>query len=323
MSLEVLSAVHGIAPRSEELLKLGVDFEKGRASRESLDLKRDEETIEWCELQEDAGIDIRENGKLHWQDHLRPIVKASGGFAPDIDEAPITRWYEDNRFYRKPTIVDRLHFDEQKFNELQPNFGLATENVSLIAPSTFAALCEDQLSEFPAERNVFQLYGELLWDLAKKGVKRVTFEDYTNGHIDEHGRRSALSEVEQYKEWCPDITFALINPRNRATAIPWRLSPRLGVQIPPHDIPIIAAQPDYRQPEFKGGEVWYNVVDASTTAPDDLNENLLSLRILRNFGVAKLVLTHTVDLECLPRVVAQDKVKRLGEFAARAQEILA
>src|SRR5689334_14203947 len=99
-NLEILSATHGIAPRSDELLKLGTDLEKGRISSEEYELVRDSEIVEWCFVQEDAGIDIREDGKLWWHDHLRNIVKSSHGFAPDIDEAPVTRWFEDNRFYR-------------------------------------------------------------------------------------------------------------------------------------------------------------------------------------------------------------------------------
>ena len=133
-NIEVLSAVHGIAPRSDELLKLGGDVERGRDSRQAYDEQVAQETADWLELQANAGITFPENGKLDWQDHLRPIVKVAKCFAPDIDNAPVTRWYDSNTFYRQPTITDSYSLDYDAAEEWAKSLG---ENVSLLAPGTY------------------------------------------------------------------------------------------------------------------------------------------------------------------------------------------
>jgi hypothetical protein len=319
--IEVLSAVHGIAPRSAELLRLGTDFEKGRVSQDDFDDCLEQESSDWLDLQDAAGIDIQEDGKLWWPDHLRPIVKGSEGFAPDIDDAPVTRWFQDNRFYRKPTIVDRLQFKPDEFESTTLAHRTLCSNISLLTPDTFARLCDDQYTELPAARNVFQLYSELLFWLEHRGVKRVTFEDYSNGEISTNGANHALKEIETLSDWCPGLQFAIVNPNSKETAIPWRLSPHLGIQIPPRDLNDIAMQPEYRRPDFTNGEIWHQVIDTSTTATK-VRSLYEAPKLLQQLGVGRIVLTHTVDLECLPLVYAQDKVKHLAEVAARVKEFL-
>lgn len=84
-NIKVLRAVHGIAPRSDELLTLGTALEKGRVSQLSFDEQVELETENWLILQRSADIDIKKDGKLRWHDHLRPIVRATQrGFKPGI-----------------------------------------------------------------------------------------------------------------------------------------------------------------------------------------------------------------------------------------------
>lgn len=252
--LEILSAVHGIAPRSDNLLRLGVDLEKGRVSQAVFDEQIAQETEGWLGLQAEAGIDLQENGKLRWQDHLRPIVKVSDGFAPDIDEGPITRWFDYNRFYRQPTILGRLTLNHEKFDEYFSDTG---EYISLLEPSIFAKLCANQ-SEVPARLAVLGLYDDLTSSLKKRGVQRIAY----------------------------------VNPETRT---------------------IKTEQPNDRF------EKWIDVIDADTTAREQLDGRALSLWLTApEYG--KLILTHDVDLEYLPLSFAQDKVKRLGEFTASIRE---
>lgn len=317
-TLQILSAVHGIAPKSDQLLRLGADLERRRISEPSYHDQVDKETAEWLALQSEAGIDIQENGKLKWQDHLRPIVKVTDGFTPEIDQAPVTRWFEDNRFYRKPTIEDRLRLNYDLFEAVFPDTG---EHISLLSPRAFANLCSDRYVELPAECNILQLYSELLFALEQRGVKRVTFEDYADGRLTHGGKNESLADIETLASWCPDIQFSIINPQDNATAIPWRLQQNLGIQIPKEDLSIIAREPEYNQPDLRKGEVWQQVEDASTTHSRELSIGR-SAEILVKFGVSRLVLSHTVDLECVPLSYAKDKVKRLGEFAASLKETI-
>src|SRR5687768_10571447 len=101
---EILSATYGIAPRSDELLERQIDLGKGRISPEDVAPLEKTEMAQWTMCQVKAKIDRQDDGKLTWPDYLRPIVRASEGFAADIDGGPVTRWFDTNTFYRQPAI---------------------------------------------------------------------------------------------------------------------------------------------------------------------------------------------------------------------------
>ena len=311
-SIEVIAAVHGIAPRSDELLTLGADLERGRVNQEDFNDQRAIETADWLALQQEAGIDIQENGKLHWQDHLRPIAKATAGFAPDVDNAPVTRWPGENRFYRQPTITDWLRLDPKL---LEAEIGDLGESISLLAPSSFAALCNNEFTEVPAESNVFQLYSDLLHFFEKRGVKRITFEDYHN--TDRSG-----SDVKQLAGWAKGTQLSLISPGGQA-ALPYSVPANLGVSVETAYGRIIAEYPRHSRPNLKGREVWRQVIDASVTVPYETKLTDREISDIRDLSPARLVLTHSVDFDGqIPLRQAQDKVRLLGDITADARERL-
>ncbi len=309
----VLSAVHGIAPRSDELLKLGADYERGRATQETFTAYLVQEADEWLQVQREAGIAFPENGKLGWQDHLRPLVNVTDGFAPDVDNGTVTRWFEDNRFYRQPIIVDRLQLDLTKFEQDFPPTG---ENISLLSPRSFSSLCANAFAELPAERNIVQLYGELLFCLEQRGVKRVTFTEYLPAAL--HGE--GLDSIKLLADWSPDIAFAVFAPGGQCD-VPYNPTSNIGIGLEGAVLNKIATSPEYRRPAFKGKEIWHQAIDTTNTqnTKSDIEAHL---DIIRELAPARLVITHTVDLECLPLVVVKDKVKQLGELAAKVAEKL-
>lgn len=313
--VEVLSAVHGIAPRSDELLRLGTDVERGRVSRETYGGLLAEESANWLQLQEEAGIDLPEYARLDWQDLLRPIVKASNGFAPDIDNAPVTRWFETNTFYRKPTIVGRLALDHDL---AQKAIGQPGDNISLLSPASFAVLCNDRFSDLPADRNVFQLYAELLHLLEGCGVKRVVFDDYATNQ----DQNTALEHIKTLSDWYSDLQLTLISQGEGPSPIPWQPIKNLHVSVEPSRLTQISQLPDYRRPDFEGAEIWHPIVDVDTTLRDELNVNNWNPHVISTLKPARLVLTNSVDFERLPLKYAQEKVKRLGEFTLNLGDYL-
>lgn len=55
-------------------------------------------------LQRDAGLTYATDGQLNWQDLFRPLVDASEG----LEAGALMRWFDNNTFYRKPTVVGDL-----------------------------------------------------------------------------------------------------------------------------------------------------------------------------------------------------------------------
>lgn len=315
-NIEVLSAVHGIAPRSDELLRLGGDVDRGRVRHELYEARLEEETTDWLNLQAEAGIDLQENGKLRWQDHLRPIVKATNGFADGIDEAPVTRWFETNTFYRKPTILGRLHFDPDRF---EAEVGELSTVVSLLAPRAFSNLCDNKFEDLPAERNIFQLYSELFFYFEAKGVKRVVFEDY-QAKPSNLFSPDTLSDAKVLASWCPDLQISLISPGQTKIAIPFVPITNLSVEVGASTLRHFRHQPPYARPDLSGAEIWQQAIDTKTTLEDKVDIDEWSLDALRVLKPGRLILTHSVDCERLPLSYAQSKVKHLGEIAAELRQ---
>lgn len=296
-TIEVLSAVHGIAPRSDELLLLGSDLTKGRVSQEAFDEQIAQETEDWLALQAEAGIDLREDGKLSWQDHLRPIVKATRGFAPGVDDAPVTRWYEDNRFYRQPTVVGKLDFDGEKFVRLT---GQPGESVSIIGPQTFFELVKSKLWPAETAREVENLYVQICEHYAAQGVRHVLFEEYKAGSQ----RARAGIQLSSFVTVAETLGIDIVKIPSRIfeTDITGQAK---------------SAQWSYGQ---RKANTWQattivRAIDAGNTAEDPPLETTIEVG-------GRYILTHTVDLEKIPLRYANDKVKRLGEFTAQLRDEL-
>lgn len=300
-TIEVLSAVHGIAPRSPELLQLGIDVRKGRASREAFDELVITETEAWLAVQAAAEIDIREDGKLRWLDHLRPIVEATEGFAPDVGDAPVTRWFDDNRFYRKPSIIGSLEFDHVKFFEdVQPK----GDHFSVISPVTFMGLCESIWEPNKTLEEVSKIYAQLVLALSQKGITNIFFlhyvpSDTTQDVLNQH-QNILQNFANAYSNYGIEATYII--PGRRGLHNLQRTRFVMGED----------GQPEALETEAR---VFNQLVDAQTTQQDNLWSFNPQFRVPTQF-----IITHNVDLECLPLRYAQDKVKRLGEITHDLRE---
>ena len=314
-NIEVRSAVHGIAPRSDDLLRLGGDVERGRASPDEYETAVKEETVHWLSVQEAAGITYTEDGKLRWADHLRPIIKATEGFAPDVDQAPITRWFATNTFYRRPTIQGELRFDPIRYEE---QVGTPGENISLLAPYSFSTLCDHDRGE-PRIDYIGQLYDQLLEYIRNQDTRRLVLEEPAEC------RPFDTVPIEQACRLAgnfPALRVAYLQNGRSATVVPRQLPENLDVRFDTTSVKHMKHRPPPYRPHLRGHELWQPVIDADNTLEDKLDCADWPLDVLYDLQPASIVLTHTVDLERLPLPYAEAKVRRLGAFAAAVQNHL-
>lgn len=133
----------GIFPRSEELIAASRAFERGRLDSASLRLQAEEEARRLVALQEEWGFDYVTDGLLRWQDLLRPLADELAG----VHAGPVTRWFDNNSFYRRPVIEQRLRpLGEAalRWTVREPLAGRPWKAI-LPTPWTFAALSEDHV----------------------------------------------------------------------------------------------------------------------------------------------------------------------------------
>ncbi|MGH2694376.1 MAG: hypothetical protein ACRDJJ_06100 [Actinomycetota bacterium] len=105
--MKVRTYVHGIYPRSEALVAATRDLERGRTSEHAVEDQRRRDLDELARLQEEAGLDLRSDGLLWWQDIFRVLVDATSG----LEAGALVRWFDNNTFFRAPVVSGALEFD--------------------------------------------------------------------------------------------------------------------------------------------------------------------------------------------------------------------
>lgn len=105
--MEVKAYVHGIYPRSEELVAATRDLERGRTTEPAVEDQRRKDGERLARVQDEAGLDLRSDGLLWWQDIFRVLVDATSG----LEAGALVRWFDNNTFFRAPVISGALEFD--------------------------------------------------------------------------------------------------------------------------------------------------------------------------------------------------------------------
>lgn len=320
-TIEVCSAVHGIAPRSDDLLRAGTDLERGRITPETYEALVATETDDWLALQADEGVTFREDGKLTWADHLRPIVKATDGFAEDIDAAPVTRWFETNTFYRQPTIEDSLEANNDQIDQLFAGKGY----VSLLAPDTFTQLCASELDEADTAQNVHSLYKQLFDRAVSSGVERITLTEYAATDFVRSVQSPPIEGVVALANTFPGLAISYLQLGNahKVGTIPLVCPPNLGLEVSETAQRNIGIASTYGFGSSKTQlpkERWQAVIVGDSTVLR--TPELPSPQTILQSRIERLVLTHTTDLQLLPLPFAHEKIKQLGEITSQLQEQL-
>ena len=146
----------GVFPRSAELVETTRAAERGRATLADVDRAFYSDVQSLIALQSQCSLEYRVDGQLNWQDLFRPFSELFTG----IRLGSLTRWFDNNTFYRKPIIVEKVGFRgtslEQYFRyDLLPR-GAARKAI-LPGPFTFA---------YMSQNNTYSTRAELVDDIA-------------------------------------------------------------------------------------------------------------------------------------------------------------
>jgi len=132
----------GIFPRSEELITATRALERGRADKSAVDRLFEEEAQRLVALQVEHGLDYVTDGLLRWQDLLRPLADE----LPGVHAGPVTRWFDNNSFYRRPVIeapLEPVSGAALRWTSVRALEGRPWKAI-LPSPWAFAALSEDR-----------------------------------------------------------------------------------------------------------------------------------------------------------------------------------
>ena len=168
----------GFFPRSEELVRITRAFERHKLGRSELEQATQNDAVHLLELQKKASFDYVVDGQLNWQDHFRPFSRIFSGINP----SGLTRWYDNNTFYKQPIITEKVRFlgtglEEYFRYDLIPV--KTAKKAILPGPYTFA-----HSSQRPAYNSLADLVNDLAHAL-RETCRRLVEHGYSYFQFDE------------------------------------------------------------------------------------------------------------------------------------------
>ena len=171
MGFAVDSTITGLHSRSEETVRTSRNYDRGRATKQELESAFEADAKNLVALELEAGFTMISDGQLRWQDFIRPFSESLTGLKSGAD---LSRWYDTNSFYRKPSIVKQIkppkdasfltNYIESSALDFAKNQG--RKKISIPGPYTLASLVTDEYYESAEER--LDVFAKALGNLVSK-----------------------------------------------------------------------------------------------------------------------------------------------------------
>ena len=140
----------GSFPRSEQLIEATRAAARAKISPSVAEeaFRNDLEGL--FQLQMQAGLDFLVDGQLNWQDLFRPFSELFAG----VQLGSLERWFDNNTFYRRPVVVDKIRFKgttlDRYFRYTFLPFNYPRKAI-LPGPCTFAAMSQNKAYQSTAD----------------------------------------------------------------------------------------------------------------------------------------------------------------------------
>lgn len=306
--------IHGIYPRSESLVIATQGLDRGRITSQEVGIQQDKDTQTLVDIQVAEGFCYIEDGKITWQDIFRPFVITSVGFRNDED-GEVTRWFDNNSFYRKPVITGRLVPDFAQLDRYFPEIEDKLRwKVTLPSPFTFAKLCEDTTTEkFDGTlENITQLIKATVEHLETRGV---SFIQLNEPHIPYYGSKQSdidalIASLKSLDIKNRRAILALHSYFGDSAPLVKRLEDESIVDA--LGVDFLKTRVEDLPTQMHHGLI-AGVVDGRNSyieKPDELS--FFIDQIAEHARATTIYITHNTDLEFLPETVARKKVKLIG-----------
>ncbi|HEX5796756.1 MAG TPA: hypothetical protein VFX86_00010 [Candidatus Saccharimonadales bacterium] len=330
MSEKLTSTVYGIAPWSAELLQISGDIDRGRKSIKDYSLQYSADFGIYSGVLEAAGIDFRAGD---WgggtDDYLRDIGRLFGRVGKPSETGPVTRWFDTNTFYRQPDIEGFVeqseHYPhEQYLDWLELNKSAAIYQPTFLSPYSLAKLSaqESGTSEVNALNFAKFAIENLIATSREQGVGHILLHEpfipYIGGSSEE--RLKFIEALEEIIVLHTDMDIGLFFSYGDASPV---INDVLG-----RDLAVAVVGCDLQKtPLAKIGPVGKRrflagLVDGANTlfhSDQALIAQLLEVTTAQKD--AEISLTHTVDLEHVPRRFAIQKIMQIGRVVSAVNEI--
>ena len=311
------ASLSGIYPRSEEHVEATRGLERQRVTPQECEAVRVEDAKAVVKLQGLSKFALTTDGQLNWQDLFRPFVEACEG----LEAGALTRWFDNNTFYRKPVVSGELTLHDglpHEFFRARVIDG-APWKVVLPGPYTFARAAEETGTKAKRAQHIEQFADFIRlaarW-CADRGAKRLQFSE--PWLVYEKPPRADLEATEAAYE---TITKGL---KAETVVFPYfgdlaKIYPAV-LDLPVNGIGIDLTATDLTELEahaFDKGAL-LGAVDGRNSLVETSDEILFQVRQAVDLLEPDWVsIAPSCELELCPRPVADRKVGALGEASAR------
>ncbi len=313
--MQVSGYLHGIYPRSEQLVKVTRDHQRGRASSEEREAAFAADLAELVSLQSSAGLSYFSDGLLGWLDLFRPLAHACAALEP----AGLSRWFDTNSFYRVPqvtgsdftTVVERAIGPATPFPRV----------VTLPGPLLFAHACQ-------GGPDLVELVGLLAKHVLRPFALRARAEGAALFHVEEPWPVTHETAPEEWRA-LGDALEALRDGLGATLALHTSFGDAGPVMGQLRKLPVDALGVDLVFTALDDlGRGWdVALVAGCLDARSSLVESVeLTTKVARlaaeQTGAPQVLLTTSTALELLPQPLAAAKVRALGAATAQLREEL-
>ena len=291
-------------------------LDRGRVDRDAVERAFDDDLTAFVRMQQEAGMDFFSDGLVRWQDIFRPLTQALG-----IKPHTLVRWFDTNTFFREPELSGKLTTLANS-NGLEPDASVPRPRAATL-PSPFMF---SRAAQTDQERN------RLMVDLAERVLRPAIDAAVAAGAGLIHLEDPWLGYVGiNAQDWGPLSEALAVLHRDLQATLTFHVY--FGDSGPHIDrllrLPVDAIGVDLIETDVAElGSDWdlglvAGIIDGRSSMLESLDNTVEVARHLADTVRPRdLYLSSNCELAFLPTVVAERKVRRLGEAARRVKELV-
>ncbi len=321
MNTKLETYLVGIQPRTEELIAGTRDWDRKRIGDEELDELRNAAAARDFSLQAKLNYSYISDPMFYWQDLIRPFIDSLEG----LDSGPqLTRWFDNNTFYRKPRInayPNILHRKLLKyyFDRLW-DFGARAK---VVIPAPYGLYTASDNRYFPDRRSGILSFAQEMERVAllleEKGVGQIEFVEpflffRKPEQEDIELAIDAFNLTTQRLKCEVMLHFPFSNLAGHFREILDFNASVIGIDF------FSTSLSDVTDFDTKKG-IAAGCVDGRNSLPEDSGwvKSFVRSVIDRLGDVRQLAIIPNCDLEFLPRPIAEEKMKIMSEAKKKVE----
>ena len=301
----------GIYPRNEKLIESTRSYDK------TLEKQFKKEKSRLLRIQLNNKLDYISDPLIDWDDNLRPFTDNLKG----IERGPLTRYYENNTFYRQPIIKSKI---STTGNILKNSicFDLFTSKskvkIDILDPFTFYDLSANEF--YRSEEEVVNAFAEIIkkeLNSLKKDVQLIQFNSPSLARIEEADRlnmvKKAMEKIVKGLDtktclnlWGSDISNTLEEFQEFPVDI-------IGIDFTSSNID------KFDKIEMKKG-LACGLIDAKNTKMEKSSDIIRELKnIKKTFNPESLSVITSWDFEFIPESFADKKLQIMKQIKEKSK----